>query len=106
MLGCVKRPVVFPFLLAALLTATPARAAEEKETLQQQIAQRLVDVKDRKFITLNSENDLYGGGADQNYTNGARITYFDIGKRPPQIFDVIKSKKLFGWQKSATLAKN
>ena len=25
---------------------------------------------------------------------------------PPQIFDVIKSKKLFGWQKSATLAKN
>jgi hypothetical protein len=25
---------------------------------------------------------------------------------PPQIFDVIKSKKLFGWQKSTTLAKN
>ena len=25
---------------------------------------------------------------------------------PPQIFNVIKTKKLFGWQKSATLAKN
>ncbi len=83
------RPVIYTFLFAALLLASPARAEEEKETLQQQIAQRLVDVKDRKFITLNSENDLYGGGTDQNYTNGARISYFDLGKRPPQIFDVI-----------------
>lgn len=83
------RPAIFTFLFAAILLSPPARAEEQKETLQQQIAQRLVNVKDRKFITLNSENDLYGGGTDQNYTNGARITYFDMGKRPPEIFDVL-----------------
>lgn len=83
------RPAIFTFLFAAILLSSPARAEEQKETLQQQIAQRLVNVKDRKFITLNSENDLYGGGTDQNYTNGARITYFDMGKRPPEIFDVL-----------------
>ncbi|HYD17280.1 MAG TPA: lipid A deacylase LpxR family protein [Patescibacteria group bacterium] len=83
------RALLLPILSLCLLFPSPARAAEEKETLQQQVAQRLVNVKKRDFITFSSENDLYGGGGDQNYTNGARVTFFEAGKRPPQIFDVV-----------------
>ncbi len=89
------RSFLIPFI-AALALCSPAQAeeqsapaAEKKETLQQQVAQQLVGMEKRHFITFNSENDLYGGGSDQNYTNGARVTYFEAGVRPNPIFDRI-----------------
>ncbi len=42
-----------------------------------------------RFITFNSENDLYGGGTDRNYTNGARVTFFDMGASIPQVFRTV-----------------
>lgn len=79
------------FLLAFLFLSAPVRAEEtEKPTLQQEIARRMVDMKDKRFITLNSENDLYSpGGRDENYTNGARITYFHLGEKPHPVFNNI-----------------
>lgn len=71
-------------LLSCLLSA-PA-LGEEKPTLEQEVAQRLSTLEERSFITVNSENDLYGGGTDQNYTNGARVTYFKAGEPPAEIF--------------------
>ena len=97
------------FFIALLFAAAPAQAATygvepttvldepaklnpvpvTEPTLQQDVAEKIGDVKQRHFITFNSENDLYGGGTDQNYTNGARLSYFDLGAKPPKFFDTI-----------------
>ncbi|MDE1153392.1 MAG: lipid A deacylase LpxR family protein [Micavibrio sp.] len=61
----------------------------EEPTLQDQLTQKLQTVKEHHFLTFNSENDMYGGGTDQNYTNGARITYFDLGAQPPAFFNAV-----------------
>lgn len=42
------------------------------------------DAKKRdQFLTFNWENDKYGGNSDRHYTNGLRITYFDVLDTPP-----------------------
>lgn len=75
-------------MILLVLPSAAARAAEdEKPTLQQEVARRLVDLKERRFITFNSENDLYApGGNDANYTNGARVTFFHVGEKPHPVF--------------------
>lgn len=66
-----------------------AQQSHAESTLEKDLAAHLAHIKHRRFITFNSENDLYGGGTDRNYTNGARVTYFDLGARPPEIFDKV-----------------
>lgn len=71
-------------ILAALsLLYSPAAQAED--TLES-VANRIVNrLEDDRFITLSVENDLFGGGTDQNYTSGVRLTYFKLGSPPPDI---------------------
>lgn len=76
-------------LVCLLLGLLPLRAFAQEPTLEEDIVQHLSHIKKRHFITLNSENDLYGGGTDRNYTNGARITYFNLGAKPPAIFNTL-----------------
>lgn len=38
----------------------------------------------QKFVTFTLENDLFGSGDDQNYTNGFRFSYMDIGDGIPK----------------------
>lgn len=45
--------------------------------------------KARQFLTLTVENDMFGRGSDQNYTNGVRITYFDTGLQSPVLADLM-----------------
>ena len=69
----------------------PATAAETG-SLQSDVTQAVRQSKktnESRFITLNSENDMYGGGTDRNYTNGARATYFDMGADVPEFFHLI-----------------
>jgi lipid A 3-O-deacylase len=68
---------VFTLLLTTLCAATAS--AQNKPTLQERIPQRLID-RDDSFLTFTIENDLFGSGKDENYTNGARITYYDASK--------------------------
>src|SRR6218665_2701289 len=58
-------------------------------SLQSDITRQIRKNPNEKFITFNSENDMYGGGTDRNYTNGARVTYFDLGAPVPEFFHVI-----------------
>lgn len=37
----------------------------------------------KSFVTLTLENDMFGSGSDQNYTNGLRIGWFDLKSKPP-----------------------
>lgn len=36
----------------------------------------------KSFLTLTVENDMFASDADQNYTSGVRLTYFDTGAQP------------------------
>lgn len=69
----------------APVTAT-TDTPDTEPTLQTDLTRRLRKLNNEKFITFNSENDLYGGGTDRNYTNGARVTYFSLGTPLPDIF--------------------
>ncbi|MBI1215936.1 MAG: DUF2219 family protein [Alphaproteobacteria bacterium] len=78
--------------LLLCLTAAPAFAApkttSEPPSLQSNVSKALGKVKDdRSFLTFNVENDLFGGGTDRNYTSGVRVTWFDVGATPPEIFN-------------------
>ncbi len=73
-------------------TATQPETAAASGSLQSDVTQAVRQSKktnESRFITLNSENDMYGGGTDRNYTNGARATYFDMGAKMPEIFHLI-----------------
>lgn len=61
--------------------------AEEK-TFEDRISDEVFQ-KDYQFLTFTSENDFYGGGTDQQYTNGARVTYFDMGSKPPAFIEFL-----------------
>ncbi|MCD8566673.1 MAG: lipid A deacylase LpxR family protein [Alphaproteobacteria bacterium] len=67
---------------ALTLPAPPAGAQEEEPTLQDSLPSDVLKTPAR-FLTFTIENDLFGSGSDQNYTNGARLTYFDYGTEPP-----------------------
>jgi len=54
-------------------------------TLEESIPIETIKSKGEKFLTLTVENDYFGGGTDQNYTNGLRVTYFDINTELPEI---------------------
>lgn len=41
------------------------------------------------FLTFTLENDSLGNGADQNYTNGMRLTYFDFSATPPRFAHIL-----------------
>lgn len=69
--------------------AAAGSAAETEPTLQSDITRQIRKTPDEKFITFNSENDMYGGGTDRNYTNGARVTYLDLGASVPEFFHTI-----------------
>jgi lipid A 3-O-deacylase len=70
----------------AVVTGT---TPETEPTLQTDVTRQLRKLQNEKFITLNSENDLYGGGTDRNYTNGARLTYFSLGTPMPEFFHAV-----------------
>jgi|GEM_PF-143778 len=72
--------------------ATQPATAAEAGSLQSDVTEavrRSKKTNESRFITLNSENDMYGGGTDRNYTNGARATYFDMGAEVPEFFHLI-----------------
>lgn len=56
----------------------------------QDIAQRNINRnEERNYISLSVENDLIGGGTDQFYTSGVRLTYFNAGMDSPEIIDTL-----------------
>lgn len=72
------------FSLAFFLFCLGLMPAHAEETFEQRIPRDLLERGDR-FLTLTSENDLYGSGRDENYTNGLRATYMKVGQRPGAI---------------------
>ncbi|NNG02589.1 MAG: lipid A deacylase LpxR family protein [Inquilinus sp.] len=72
-------------VIVACLAASPGYAQDDKDTFEKRIPRSILGDGDDSFLTFTSENDLYGGGTDKNYTNGARVTWFDLGAEPPRL---------------------
>jgi hypothetical protein len=81
------------FTAAFLLTATPALAQLEKEeiddlkTVESQMKERVETVNDESFWSFSLENDSFGGGTDQFYTSGGRVTFYDVNTPVPDVID-------------------
>lgn len=70
-------------------TVATGHTEATEPTLQTDLTRAIRKRKNEKFLTFNSENDMYGGGTDRNYTNGARMTYFSLGSPVPEFFHAI-----------------
>tara|TARA_B100000242_G_scaffold294325_1_gene276386 strand:+ start:2042 stop:3112 length:1071 start_codon:yes stop_codon:yes gene_type:complete len=77
-------------VLAGLFIFVPLAAAQEinKEDF---VKNRLKQSSQRDFISLSVENDNLGGGTDQFYTSGVRLTYFNAGTDAPEILGFLDS---------------
>lgn len=87
------RKLFFHMVAATLFVASPALAEapppdtaadappNPTSTFEQRVAGKLKEQK-AHFWTLTTENDLFGSGNDENYTNGARLTYHKVGEDP------------------------
>lgn len=58
--------------------------------LDDQIPAEMLDGENRHYFSVTLENDLFGRGSDQNYTNGFRIGWFKPGRKPPGITEQLE----------------
>lgn len=52
-------------------------------TLEDAVISQKKSVLDPSFLTIAIENDLFGNGKDQYYTNGFRLSWFEANAAPP-----------------------
>jgi len=71
--------------VSALLLIMPLLAAQAEESPTEEFPRELLEAEDGSYINMTLENDLFGKGTDQNYTNGIRIGWFEPGRKPPGI---------------------
>jgi lipid A 3-O-deacylase len=57
-------------------------SALAEETLKDRFPKDLLNNDKKYYFTLTVENDLFGKGTDQNYTNGIRLGWFEAGEKP------------------------
>jgi hypothetical protein len=76
---------VFFILLSLLFSSSIAYA----QSVQDEITKRIKNSSDHNYFSLSYENDLIGGGTDENYTSGIRLTYFDVETPMPPVLDML-----------------
>lgn len=59
------------------------------KTVEKTIKDRVKNSDDHNYLSLSFENDAIGGGTDENYTSGVRLTYFDVETDVPEFMDKI-----------------
>lgn len=75
----------FASLLLFSLTSAPVWAEDVFEkTPEQEVAERIESNPQKDYLSISVENDNLGGGTDQFYTSGVRLTYFNAGTDVPQ----------------------
>jgi len=70
-------------------TTASANERTSQPTVQQTIQNRIDNAEDHNYMSFSAENDLFGGGQDENYTSGVRLTYFDVETPMPPIIDTL-----------------
>lgn len=78
-----SRSIATAFFLVLLSgTAFSQEITRVREPTFEEKLPKEVLKKDNQFLTATVENDLFGKGTDQNYTNGVRFTYHKLGLKP------------------------
>lgn len=78
-----KRLLHTVFVLLALSICGQAMAEDTKRTTLEDALPRGLLEDHPGFLTFTIENDNFGDGSDENYTNGVRLTYFDTSAELP-----------------------
>lgn len=73
----------------ALAIMMLSHSASIAQTVEQSVKERINNASDHNYLSLSYENDLIGGGTDENYTSGLRVTYFDVETHMPPVIDKI-----------------
>ena len=80
---------LFPPQQADVILQTPQVTVEKpSEPIVDAIPDHILRSNER-FFTLNIENDKFGSGYDRDYTNGLRLTWFNVGADQPFYVDWI-----------------
>lgn len=70
--------------MGMLADSASAQEAELiKPTLEDQIISEPEEKRNGQYFSFNIENDAFGGGKDENYTNGVRLSYHDANLTIP-----------------------
>ncbi|HEY8962852.1 MAG TPA: lipid A deacylase LpxR family protein, partial [Alphaproteobacteria bacterium] len=64
-------------------TPTKPPSDDPDKTVEQQVPPRITHTSQDNIISLDVENDLFGGGTDNNYTSGVRASYQDVNAHVP-----------------------
>lgn len=71
------------FSLIIIILLSPLHSLAQELPYEDRLAEEL-STTDTDFFTFTLENDSLGNGADQNYTSGVRISYFNHSANPPE----------------------
>lgn len=86
----------YPVVVSAQESASEKRDQQIKvlkqnlndlQTVERKVTNRIKNADDRNYLSFSFENDAIGGGTDENYTSGVRITYFDVETPIPPVID-------------------
>ena len=76
-------------LILCGLLMLPMHARAEDLTPEEEVKQSVRRAEQKNFINVLVENDLLGGGTDQYYTSGVRLSYFNVNTPVPNGLDEI-----------------
>ncbi|MCB1721779.1 MAG: lipid A deacylase LpxR family protein [Alphaproteobacteria bacterium] len=76
-------------ILCGLLFLAGNIAYAQEPSVEQQIAERVKNSENKNFVSLSVENDSIGGGTDQFYTSGVRLSWFNVNTPVPPMIDEI-----------------
>ena len=75
-------PLVLTLLASLPFSAIAENAGTDAPPTYEENLPASVKNHEAHFWTLTMENDLFGNGRDENYTNGTRLTYHKKGEAP------------------------
>jgi len=76
----------YPAVLVLFIALLPHWGdVHAEQSLRDDFLEQAMENGDQRYINITNENDLFGKGTDQNYTNGVRLGWFDVGRKPPGI---------------------
>jgi hypothetical protein len=71
---------------------TLQKELNDMRTVESTIKKRVKEASDHNYLSFSFENDAIGGGTDENYTSGVRITYFDVETQMPNLIEEMAHK--------------
>ncbi|HOO82538.1 MAG TPA: lipid A deacylase LpxR family protein [Alphaproteobacteria bacterium] len=86
MASMIMRTTQSLFLFGLFFLAGNVACAQEP-SVEQQIVERVKNSENKNFVSLSVENDSIGGGTDQFYTSGVRLSWFNVNTPVPPMID-------------------